>query len=249
MGGAAAYSSSVTWSPHVALLPLSSPAMCVLKAVGAAPCQWSSPGSKNTRSPGRMTSIGPPRCRARPTPSVTKMVWPLGCVCHAVLAPGVKCTMLALKRDAPDGTAAVSMYTAPVNQSLGPFTVLLLFFVTCMSLLPRISSLQPLSQTMTRIHPAFRGRRCVDAEERARLIKRYREGHRVVMGAFEGIRPDELDKSESGEWTPRQIAHHLADSEMMSAIRIRRLLAEDEPVIHGYDEGVFARKLTSDRPR
>ena len=88
----------------------------------------------------------------------------------------------------------------------------------------------------------------MDAEERARLIKRYRDGHRVVMDAFKGITPDELDRSDSGEWTPRQIAHHLADSEMMSAMRIRRLLAEDEPVIHGYDEAAFARKLTSDRP-
>jgi hypothetical protein len=35
---------------------------------------------------------------------------------------------------------------------------------------------------------------------------------------------------------------------MMSAIRIRRLLTEDEPVIHGYDEANFARMLTSDRP-
>jgi len=35
---------------------------------------------------------------------------------------------------------------------------------------------------------------------------------------------------------------------MMSALRIRRLLTEDEPVIHGYDEAAFARKLTSDRP-
>jgi hypothetical protein len=30
-----------------------------MKRLGAAPCQWSSPGSKYTRSPGRMTSIGP----------------------------------------------------------------------------------------------------------------------------------------------------------------------------------------------
>ncbi len=88
----------------------------------------------------------------------------------------------------------------------------------------------------------------MDAEVRARLIKQYRDGHRAVMEAIDGIKPDELDKSDSGEWTPRQIAHHLADSEMMSAIRIRRLLAENEPVIHGYDEAAFARKLTSDRP-
>jgi hypothetical protein len=88
----------------------------------------------------------------------------------------------------------------------------------------------------------------MDAEERARLIARYREGYSVVREALSGITPRELDRSESGEWTPREIAHHLADSEMMSAIRIRRLLSEDEPVIHGYDEAAFARKLTSDRP-
>ena len=88
----------------------------------------------------------------------------------------------------------------------------------------------------------------MNAEERARLIKRYREGHSVVEQALSGITPEELDRSASGEWTPREIVHHLADSEMMSAIRIRRLLTEDKPVIHAYDEEAFARKLTSDRP-
>jgi hypothetical protein len=37
-------------------------------------CQCSSFGSKNTRSPGRITSIGPPRRCARPMPSVTQIV-------------------------------------------------------------------------------------------------------------------------------------------------------------------------------
>ena len=86
------------------------------------------------------------------------------------------------------------------------------------------------------------------ADERAKLIQQYRDGYGVVKEALRGITSEELDRSASGEWTPRQIAHHLADSEMMSAIRIRRLLAEDQPVIHGYDEATFARKLTSDRP-
>jgi hypothetical protein len=88
----------------------------------------------------------------------------------------------------------------------------------------------------------------VDAEERKALIGRYRDGHRAVMDAFEGLSDEELDRSASDEWTPRMIAHHLADSEMMSAIRLRRLIAEDSPVIHGYDEAEFARRLTSDRP-
>ncbi|TAN32178.1 hypothetical protein EPN29_08305 [bacterium] len=86
------------------------------------------------------------------------------------------------------------------------------------------------------------------AEERTPLIERYREGHRTVMEALQGVTEDELDHSASGEWTPRMIVHHLGDSEMMSAIRLRRLLAEDAPLIHGYDEAAFADKLTSDRP-
>jgi hypothetical protein len=43
----------------------------VMNRLGAAPRQWSSPGSKKTRSPGRMISIGPPRRCTTPTPSVT----------------------------------------------------------------------------------------------------------------------------------------------------------------------------------
>ena len=88
----------------------------------------------------------------------------------------------------------------------------------------------------------------MDPEERARLIKQYRDGYRAVTEALAGVTEEELDRSATGDWTPRQVAHHLADSEMMSAIRIRRLLAEPEPVIYGYDEKAFAERLTSDRP-
>jgi DinB family protein len=88
----------------------------------------------------------------------------------------------------------------------------------------------------------------MDEDERARLIATYRDGHRAVTEALEGITEEELDRTADGEWTPRQIAHHLADSEMMSALRIRRLLAEPDPVIHGYDEKAFAERLTGDRP-
>ena len=88
----------------------------------------------------------------------------------------------------------------------------------------------------------------MNTDERRKLIERYRGGHRAVVEALDGISEAELDASASGEWTPRQIAHHLADSEMTSAIRLRRIIAEDEPVIAGYDEMQFARALTRDRP-
>jgi hypothetical protein len=88
----------------------------------------------------------------------------------------------------------------------------------------------------------------VDAEERARLILQYRDGYRVVMEALDGVTEEELDRADGDGWTPRQIAHHLGDSEMESATRIRRLLVEPSPAVHGYDEKAFAKRLTSDRP-
>ena len=88
----------------------------------------------------------------------------------------------------------------------------------------------------------------MDREERTRLIRQYLDGYRAVFEALDGITEEELDGSAPGEWTPRQVAHDLADSEMMSAIRIRRLLTEAEPVIYSYDEKAFAEKLASDRP-
>lgn len=88
----------------------------------------------------------------------------------------------------------------------------------------------------------------MNQERRRELLERYRVGTQAVLDAFEGIRDDELDRSASAEWTPREIAHHLADSELTSAIRLRRIVVEDGPVLNAYDEARFARVLTRDRP-
>jgi hypothetical protein len=90
----------------------------------------------------------------------------------------------------------------------------------------------------------------VEQERRRELIERYKQGPQVVAKALANITDDELDvRPESDDWTPREVVHHLADSEMTSAIRLRRLLVEDEPIIIGYDEAEFARRLFyGDRP-
>jgi hypothetical protein len=88
----------------------------------------------------------------------------------------------------------------------------------------------------------------MNEKERTALIHRYKEGHRAVVDALRDITEDELDRSADDEWTPRQIAHHLADSEMTAAIRLRRLIAEENPIIQGYDEEEFAKRLTGNRP-
>lgn len=86
-------------------------------------------------------------------------------------------------------------------------------------------------------------------ETRRDLIERYRKGPAAVMAALRGATDVELDvRPAPGEFSAREVVHHLADSEMTSAIRLRRLLAEDEPIIQAYDENRFARTLYYDRP-
>jgi hypothetical protein len=89
----------------------------------------------------------------------------------------------------------------------------------------------------------------MDQETREHLIAQYRDGYAAVAEALLKITPEELDaRPGPGRWTAREIVHHLADSEMTSAVRLRRLLVEDRPLIQGYDQEEFARKLHYDRP-
>lgn len=81
-------------------------------------------------------------------------------------------------------------------------------------------------------------------EERKALIKQYASGYDEVMEALNNFPAESLGSHPiSGKWSAREIVHHLGDSETTAAIRIRRLLCEDEPLIHGYDQDDFAKRL------
>jgi hypothetical protein len=84
----------------------------------------------------------------------------------------------------------------------------------------------------------------VGKDNRAELIASYIAGPDVLAQAVAGLAEAELDYHPAdGGWSPREVVHHTADSEMTSAIRLRRLLAEDQPQITGYDGDEFARRL------
>ena len=72
----------------------------------------------------------------------------------------------------------------------------------------------------------------------------------AVTDALADITDEELDRpAPDGGWTARDVAHHLPDSETNGYIRLRRLIAEDEPVLQGYDEMEFVRRLhVTERP-
>jgi len=82
------------------------------------------------------------------------------------------------------------------------------------------------------------------SDERQRLIDRYAEGGAEVARSLEGFPAALLTQRPfPGKWTAAEIVHHLSDSESISAIRVRRLIAEANPVISGYDQEHYARAL------
>ena len=89
----------------------------------------------------------------------------------------------------------------------------------------------------------------MDRQTRDQLVARYKDGYRVVAAALQGATDAELDaRPAPGKWSAREIVHHLADSEMTSAVRLRLLAAEDNAAIRAYDQDLFARVLHYNRP-
>lgn len=89
----------------------------------------------------------------------------------------------------------------------------------------------------------------MDKQTRTALIARYKDGYREVQAALEGASDNDLDAHPApGKWSAREIVHHLADSEMTSAVRLRLLVAEENAAIRAYDEKQFAARLHYQRP-
>ena len=85
--------------------------------------------------------------------------------------------------------------------------------------------------------------------DRDALIDDYRTGADAFAAALAGLTDADLDRvPPDGGWTARKVAHHVADSETNSYIRLRRLVAEENPLIIGYDEERWSEHLRYDRP-
>ena len=76
------------------------------------------------------------------------------------------------------------------------------------------------------------------------LLERFRRAPEVIAVMLTGVFGDETDFiAAPGKWSIRQIARHLADSEMVGAYRFRSVIAEDNPTLQNYDEAAWAMKL------
>lgn len=76
------------------------------------------------------------------------------------------------------------------------------------------------------------------------IIDEYVRGAGLPAAAIKGLAPVDLDAVPvAGTWTIRQIILHLMDSDLIAADRMKRIIAEDQPTLIGFDESAFARNL------
>lgn len=80
------------------------------------------------------------------------------------------------------------------------------------------------------------------------LLERFRKGADLVVASLADTKPEEIDYSpDQQSWSLRQIAAHLADSEVVAAWRFRRLIADTDPVLEAFDEKLWATNLGYNR--
>jgi hypothetical protein len=79
------------------------------------------------------------------------------------------------------------------------------------------------------------------------LIDRYERGGERIRHAIAGLaRADLLAFPVPGTWSIQQIVVHLLDSDLIAVHRMKRIIAEDVPLLIGYDETRFANELAYD---
>lgn len=78
------------------------------------------------------------------------------------------------------------------------------------------------------------------------LIETYARGGQELAAAIDGLEPEDLVAAPASGWTIQQIVIHLMDSDLIASDRMKRVIAEDNPTIIGFDESAFARELHYD---
>src|SRR5579862_2327839 len=80
--------------------------------------------------------------------------------------------------------------------------------------------------------------------ELADLLERFRRGPELLAVVTTGAAGPELDfRPGEGKLTVRQIACHLADAEIVGAMRLRQIIAEENPTLQYFDDDAWAEKL------
>lgn len=79
-------------------------------------------------------------------------------------------------------------------------------------------------------------------------IASYEAGIATLRSAAAGLTHAQLNtRIAPGTWSIQEIIVHILDSDLIATHRMRRIAAEDLPLLVSYDENLFIAKLPSDR--
>lgn len=80
------------------------------------------------------------------------------------------------------------------------------------------------------------------------IIEQYAAGGGEVSRAIEGLTAAEMNSFPvPGTWSIQQIVMHLFDSDLIASDRMKRVIAEENPLIWSYDETRFSERLGYDQ--
>lgn len=79
------------------------------------------------------------------------------------------------------------------------------------------------------------------------LIEEYGRGYAMLREAIEGLAEEELRfKPAPDKWSIHQILIHVTDSEILSTHRLKKVLAEEEPILISFDQNAWVNNLGYD---
>lgn len=82
-------------------------------------------------------------------------------------------------------------------------------------------------------------------EELREVVDRYAAGPELLRTSLDGLSAEQLrTPAPPGAWSPLQVVCHIADFETIYADRIKRVLAEQEPLLLSGDPDLFAASLS-----
>jgi len=79
-------------------------------------------------------------------------------------------------------------------------------------------------------------------------IDRYERGGQILHDAIAGLSREQLlAHPVPGTWSIQEIVIHLMDADLIAIDRMKRMIAMENPLLVGYDEAAFSKKLAYDQ--
>lgn len=79
------------------------------------------------------------------------------------------------------------------------------------------------------------------------LIEEYGRGYEMLREAIEGLSEEELRfKPAPDKWSIHQILIHVTDAEVLSTHRLKKILAEEKPLLISFDQNAWTDNLGYD---